>query len=844
MNQLARTQRRARWLPDLLLACVLAAIGTWVGITYYLAFTSNGHSPVFYQDEFGPAVLEACGRGYLNPRSGSIPALSRFLTLQSQTFDCSELPQRMNSFPPNSYQANFRYWLSTVALYWKFRGVSWTNLGPLFGIIHGATVAWGFLALRVVLTPLVSATLASALAISPAQLSILPYMRDSTKAPFFMAVSAVVLLIWRIERPGLRAVLSFGLAFGGIVGIGLGFRPDVVAWFPTLLVALFCTHHSDLKRRVMVTAVGGAAALVMFVTLGWPILSGYAGGSNFGHVAILGYTKSFDTSLGVGGVPYSVGTLYNDSYVNAAVTSYAKRRFGHSRELAMQTREYERYASSYFWEIVKTLPADAAIRFVSAIDHVLNLPFTATGFESNATIQTLPFLRGAVEARTRLLGPLEGWGVYLMLTVILFAATRSPIFAAGLLLTVLFLGGLPAVQFDLRHYAYLELLGLIALGLVAEQTVAVVRGLTQRRRQPLAERPSIRSRAVRAAVFASVIAVVPLICISVLRGQQQRRLEEMIDIYDRTATDLPYSTRPARLGSMLVVPALAGSAPREPNTEPTLAGDYLIATVRDVCDTVSVTMRIKYAAQTPAFDFSRNLSVSLWPGRASGVTRLFVPIYQHAQDSGIRKAFRFEGFEVPEAEVACLADFKRVEPGAANPLWFELELLPGWRERSLYQKMIRQAPPDDANGIYLAPPHLVVHRSAIERLPPAAGVFTSNSRVAKIDRSGIVVDGRAESPFTYLVTSRQAFMTAGSQVISVGDLQVGGFTLGLLGEDGWKQQVNVTTPGPFIAAVEVPTDGTYTAVVANVNETDRPTRFHVTKLGWTGGHQPHADALR
>jgi hypothetical protein len=116
------------------------------------------------------------------------------------------------------------------------------------------------------------------------------------------------------------------------------------------------------------------------------------------------------------------------------------------------------------------------------------------------------------------------------------------------------------------------------------------------------------------------------------------------------------------------------------------------------------------------------------------------------------------------------------------------------------------------------------------------------SKIATVDPSrGVIVDGIAESAFAYLLMSPPVTVTAGSQLVAVGELLSGGVTLGLIKNNAWSRTVNVTVPGRFVAAVDASADGTYVAVIANVNpDPGRPTRFVITGVAWAPPPSPPA----
>ena len=821
-----------RWqgVLDVLLLVVLAAVGAKAGSAYYTDITRD-ITPGFYQEEFGAAVLESCGRGFGHP-AAAVPALSAFLTQKTATFDCRELPSTLRLLKATAFQQAFRYLMFVIAMYWKATGVSWAHLAPLLGAVHAGVVGLTYLTFRVVMARTIAVPLSLAIAFSRPQLSILPYLRDSTKTPFFMAAALLIVLVWTRPLTTRTTVLLCGL-FGLVSGIGLGFRPDVVMWSPTLAIALFCASHVDLRRRMSVTGLGLCVALGAFAVSGWPILKQYGSGSNFGHVAILGFTAPFDGTLGVRGGPYTRGSYYSDEHVNATVNSYAQRVHHYSGHLRLMSTDYERYASMYFWEMVRTFPADVGTRVGASVARVLDLPFTRQVYESDSRIERVPFLRAAAARCTTMLGTLDGWGPLVVLAAFALLAARGCLLALGFAATVLYLAGPPALQFQLRHYSHLEMLGLLALGVIVQRIAVWIRSAVKPETRAAWGWAPFGRAAGRVAVCVAAIVLVPLAGLEHLRSRQQAALSRLFDVYNATAADAAsYAIEPADPGRVLVVPQ--GIAVHDRVRRPgqsVLRNDYLVIDLSDACDAMSITMRIKYDADEPWGNFTRDVHVELWPSGEGASVRLFRPIYQWVEPG---RGFRFQGLEFAASDLPCLAGLRRV-PDSAIPLWLDLDFRRNWKSHPLYQTVADDVPAARSHPkVYIGTPRLVLRARLVDALQGVAPDFSSLSKVARVDHAfGVIVEGVAEGPFGYLAASRLHSMAAGAQVIAVGELFTGGFTLGLLKDGTWSQTVNVLEPGRFVAAVQAPDAGEYVAVIANVNE-DRanPTQVYIRALDW------------
>lgn len=133
---LKRVGRREETIAGLLFLCA------FLGGTAYV-LTWNG-TQFFYQNLFGPAVMFAYGRGYVNPDLDAAPKLYDFLDVSREfnaglppdidTFDKVDLPDGLPTKPLNAIQRRELYLLGSAALIWRMFGVAWSSLAPLSGL--------------------------------------------------------------------------------------------------------------------------------------------------------------------------------------------------------------------------------------------------------------------------------------------------------------------------------------------------------------------------------------------------------------------------------------------------------------------------------------------------------------------------------------------------------------------------------------------------------------------------------------------------------------------------------------------------------------------------------------
>jgi hypothetical protein len=268
---------------DWALALAFFALGFVIASVYIRTFVrSGGASDLGIQHEFAAAVAQACGRGFVDPGYDATPGLEAFLQRKTDTFSCSEFPPTLPPHRPNLTQGLYRYLMSSVALVWRIRGVSWWALWPLFGVVYGSTIAIGYGLFRLGMGRAIASAMTVMLAISAVHIGYIPYLRDYAKAPFILGL---ILIMARMAMGPVtrRRLLCHAAAFGLVLGVGFGFRNDLLISVPPFAAAiLFCLPDRVLDHlRLKMTAVALAAAT--FTIVAWPILTAYREGSNTGR---------------------------------------------------------------------------------------------------------------------------------------------------------------------------------------------------------------------------------------------------------------------------------------------------------------------------------------------------------------------------------------------------------------------------------------------------------------------------------------------------------------------------------------------------------------------------------
>jgi hypothetical protein len=163
---------------------------------------------------------------------------------------------------------------------------------------------------------------------------------------------------------------------------------------------------------------------------------------------------------------------------------------------------------------------------------------------------------------------------------------------------------------------------------------------------------------------------------------------------------------------------------------------------------------------------------------------------------------------------------------------FYLTLTPDWQRKPAHER-IRWKPAHVTT--YIAPPDAAVRRDAPRGQPAFAdpGEIEFRSGIASLtDAPGVMVDGTADAPFTYLLKTRYAARPEGSCVLIEGELRHGGFTAGLLHEEQWAVQLPVTEKGRFRILLNPPTGGRFSLVLANYLPGSKQTSFTIDRAVW------------
>ena len=638
------------WRLDLIVALVVLLVsGTWA-TQFWKTWKGQGNEPEFYQSYFEPAVMVACGKGFVtsNPQPA---ALGDFLSRRRDSFDCRELPADLVVGREALVTEAWTYLQRTVGWSWRVLGISWSGMGPLFGLFFGAVNALVYAIARLGMGRVLAALCAIAIATSPLHLANLPHLRDYSKAPFTLAL--IVILGIMVTTPvSRRRLLALATAYGAVLGVGYGFRTDLLINLPLIVAVLFVFLPGRLTANLPLKAAATAVFVATFAMVSWPITSAvYQKGGCQWHVALLGMQSPFDGPLRIASAPYDFGYRYEDGFVIRGVQGFARRTQPEAPRPIYCSHEYDVQSGRQLLAIVLAFPADFVARAYASVIQVVELPFVDAG--APAAAWSWPVF----SARQTLIQPLRSAGAWIAIAAVIVAAGTSVRLGFFLVFVLAYFGGYPAIQFQERHYFHLEFIGWWALGFLLQRAWMFLKAKK-------GERPvyphSARLVWLRAAtvVLPALIAFVGLMVGA--RAYQELGARRLFNAYLQAAKD-----RVPDPATRLTAIA-AGDWPQ-----------YVEVDLDESACGPKPAVTFRYDPADADGDFTRTMVIDR-RSAAAGPTRILLPVFES-----------FTGLEFSDTRPGCVQGVYRFSDLRPFPLLLGATLPPDWESLPLYARLGR-----------------------------------------------------------------------------------------------------------------------------------------------------------
>ena len=708
MAILANMVNRTIWerIPrDLRIAAVLFCCAACVGMVYVNNWA--GISPT-YPDLFGPSVMLAYGKGYINPDLNQIPKLKAFTDTitwfledslpRVDTFSKEDLPEVIPQAPFNTLHDRERYLIYAVALFWRIYGVAWSSLTPLYGILFGTTVAISYGLFRLGMSRFLSVLCAVMFMTSPIHLEYLPCLRDYSKAPFILGALFITGYIasHTMDR---RSLMAWAAGCGVLLGFGTGFRLDVlICVIPFLLVLLFFLPRSS-QTTFLSRLSAVACFLIVLLVTSWPVFSKLGSGGNKCHPAIMGFMLPFSERLGVGDTPYEFGQRGRDAEVFVLVNTSARRDNPTlDRFLIHGTPDYEKAADRYTFQLAKTFPVDIMTRACVATVRILDELRAGPSHVGPRRLAN-QFLVALYKVRLHVEQYLFSHMRYVAALVLCAIAWRNLSLAFTVFGLVLYYAGYSAVQFGSRHYFHLEVIplwfggvfwsGLLSLG-CAEQRNTIWESL----RLMVTQDHVYRSRSLhRVGIFIVGCVLIVAVQMGLLRYYQDRQVHALFQSYQHAEWEpVELKTTPHSETSTLIQ-GMKGQGKDQLPWMPGTDGfemEWLMAEFTAAEHDVRVDAR--YLSSDPESDLSWETRLPLSqqrPWRDGDVLRIFFPVYYGSWKQAGPEWAVFHGLEIANADLPSLKGVYRNKSPMQFPVLLRTILPPWWETLPRCQVLTR-----------------------------------------------------------------------------------------------------------------------------------------------------------
>ena len=463
--------RLMKVLFELALMAALVAVSIPAGISAL----AHWHGPAFTlsNELFLPSLMMASGRGFVNVMPSEVPGLPKFLDFEAPAFSPGQIPAELTPVSLDSSEKYHRYLLYAVGCTWSLFGVSWDALKILLVALLCITGLLSYGLFRLGMNPLLSAVGSMVFVVAPPCLGVLPNLRDFSKAPFVLA--AMLLLGWLIKKPmKRRAFWGISMLLGLIIGVGIGFRRDLMMSVPPCLVILALCQRAPARRVIAERIVAIGLLLASFTLAAWPILTAFREDGSLGyHDILMGMSMPFDYELGL--KPASYERLYeiNDMLVTTSAVSHCYRNA--CQDPRYFTQDNDIRERNLLRDIAWTFPSDMIARCYSAVGLAMN-----TGI----LWKTFPFNIRSGDWEWVWAQHLERYGPVYALFAFLVLAAGNLRTACLVLFMLFYFCGYLTLQFSLRHCFHAGFIGLWFPGFLLDQGVRGILRTVWRRVKP------------------------------------------------------------------------------------------------------------------------------------------------------------------------------------------------------------------------------------------------------------------------------------------------------------------------------------------------------------------------
>lgn len=459
-----------KWAKDYILAIFFFVLGGIIALIFY---QKNGYT-FFYQNFVPEAILWACGHEFLFPKN-TITELIPFLRGQVLSFDCKTLPPLDLYNITSDFAAAQPYLTWSAAILWKWFGVNYQALSPLVFALWGMYISGIYLLFRQFCQKWIAIVATLFICLSPVMVHMIGSLRDFSKAPFI--IWSLFLLIYTIKYPNKRRFQLYiaPILAGAIAGMGMGFRSDLFFLLPIgslfLIIGFSNPENKTVLSQIISRAKISIVFVIAFIIFASPILKNGGPGGGSGVFTMQGMSDPFRASLKLEPGSYSTGWAYSDELTLSSIAASEREKNPAQWDAKEQSgipgisiSQTLRLGTTNLFQWADLFIGDYASQAIKSFTWVIGFPL----YIANSEYQiTNPFHVTTPESLLyngyrNLNHPLVLFILFVGFLSLLFKSfltSKSQFLSIAFLF--IFLGSYPAIQFNFRHFFYLEFIWIL-----------------------------------------------------------------------------------------------------------------------------------------------------------------------------------------------------------------------------------------------------------------------------------------------------------------------------------------------------------------------------------------------
>ena len=476
-----KTQYRV--MANLVIGSVVFALAYWVALNYLHSVEGKQS---YLKQYYAPAVMIAQGKGFVNPDLAQAPALNEFIRMQVDSLDTAQIPDTLQLLPLSQYQLLHRHSMYALGWTWWFFGLHWDSIYYLQALLFALSTVALLTLFSQFLPGWMSFFFTLFMIWSPLQLYAIADFRDYSKAPFILGTLALMTFLIVRQRK-FPVALSVAALVGIILGIGMGFRQDLLICIPLYVAQLLLFYPVAIRQSWKIRVL-----LIVVLVSAWglcaaPLFSTMKNGTSSYHFIAQGMASNFNRDLQLGGAAYQLLDEYSDERAHTMISAYAHHGMGVAQGPTYWTNAYDRSGATFTLDVYKLMPADEFIRGLAATSDILSRAPFVLERNSGPVFVKGSLIDRLLQWRWAWLGWMYNRGLYIAVLAFLMLAFINVRWAFAALVTTLYLCAYQHFQFNVRHFFFLEWIPWLCLVLVIYLSIRSVLLWMKVKRKTVAE---------------------------------------------------------------------------------------------------------------------------------------------------------------------------------------------------------------------------------------------------------------------------------------------------------------------------------------------------------------------